>query len=112
MNKRNYLVLVAVHHGAVDDHDRIAKQLATIGCRRRIHADDGKRFALHDMSFVLKTTLDSEALTDLVFDTVRRATLHLAPPEVAVFRFDQASWNLREVELSFEQDPPQQDVPG
>lgn len=107
MANKNFVVLVAVHHGAVDDLDRIVQKLASIGCHQRIRADDGKRFALHDMSFVIETALDPDALTDLVFHTVRSATLHLAPPEVAVFRFDSACWNLREMTSPDENRPPQ-----
>ena len=103
----NYLVLVAVRDGATDDYDRVVARLAAIGCHQRVVDDNGKRFALHDMSFVIATPLDNDALTDLVIDTVRRATLHLPPPQVAVFRFDRASWKLREVDHRDEKDPPQ-----
>ena len=98
---KNYLVLIAVRNGAVDDHDRVVARMAEIKAHQRITDGKGKRFALHDMAFVIETTLDEEALTDLVLDTVRRATLHLPPPEVAVFRFDRASWKLRELEQPF-----------
>lgn len=107
MIQSNYLVLVAVRDGATDDYDRVVARLAAIGCHQRIVGNNGKRFALHDMSFVIATQLDNDALTDLVIDTVRRATLHLPPPQVAVFRFDRASWKLREVEHRDEKDPPQ-----
>lgn len=97
MSPAKFVVLVAVPHGAVDDHDRVINDLAAIGCQHSITADGGQRFALHGMTFVFETQLEVDAVYDLVIGIVRKATLHLAPPEVAVFRFDRATWKLREL---------------
>lgn len=95
MATAQYVVQVTLPEGSTHDYARVLADLTSIGCRGTIVSDDGRTFSLQDATYYVESDLPIETLLDMIIGLVRRATLHLAPPEVALFRVDQGVWALR-----------------
>lgn len=91
-----YVVQVTLPQGSGHDYARVLAELTLIGCRGTIIGDDGRTFSLQDATYCVESELAIETLMDVIIGIVRRATLHLAPPEIALFRVEQGAWALRD----------------
>ncbi|MCF1444511.1 hypothetical protein ACI2VK_24475 [Ralstonia nicotianae] len=95
MAMSKYVVQVTLPQGSGHDYARALAELTLIGCRGTIVGDDGRTFSLQDATYYVESELSIETLIDVIIGLVRRVTLHLAPPEIALFRVEQGAWALR-----------------